>query len=220
MRDYVSEDNLKRALPIAAVVTLLSLPRIHFTGFPLGMYGVAAFLSMLLIGGAATAWGRKAGMAGCFPDRRLWIGGVLVASLVLLVLVPIQRYVLDPPILAAMEQSGAPETFVLRHYPITTLGRAAMVLWTAGFETLFFVAAPMAFFGRLTGRVWVAVVFTALFRTTVTAGYLSYIAMPAPFLTLTFGGIQAVTACVLFARAGLIPASFFAAGTCIHQFLL
>ena len=99
-------------------------------------------------------------------------------------------------------------------------GRLALLLWSAGFETFFFVAATMSFLARLTRRQWVAVSGAALFRMFVATVQLEaaqvWEAIP---LSPAASAVSAAVASLLFARYGLPAAMLFSAGLGLHLFL-
>jgi len=219
MRTYLSMSNFGRALILAMGVTLMSVPRIVQGGLPLDLYIPAALVGMVLVAGAATAWSRQAGMVGLFPHWRLMLGGVGIAVLISLVAVPIQHAWIDPRIQAALSATGNAQLMALR-YPVTAGGCVAVMLWSASFETLFFHAATLSFFARLTNRQWIAVALTVALRLFVSMRQMAetgvFDAVP---LMLVSTGVMATAACVLFARTGLIPAMMLAAGLDLHLFL-
>jgi len=102
-------------------------------------------------------------------------------------------------------------------YPATVGGCLALILWSAGFQTIFLQAAPMSFFARLTRNRSVAFglclalrVFIA-YRQVVFAGLTDGIGL---FVVSAVGA--AAAGCILFVRYGLAPAVFLAAILDLH----
>lgn len=210
MRDLLSESNLRKALGLSALATAASVPRILHGGLNPWFYVPAAFVSLTLIAGMASAWDRRAGLAGLWPDpRRRW-GGAVVAALAGLALVPVALK-LDPAVRAAFAGGSNPTTLALQ-YPGSAAGVLALILWSAGFELLFFVAAPAAFFGRLLNRKWIAIAGPVVLRVVVAHHQLvnGNITGAVP-LILTATGVFSGIACLLFAQFGLVAPAVFVA---------
>lgn len=219
MRDYISISNLWKAAIIGGVVTLMSLPRIIQGNMELWLYLPVAFGGMTLSAGAATAWSDRAGMCGLFPDRRRIFAGIGMAVILVSVITPIYFFWLDSVFRNAIVATGDSKLLMLR-YPATLGGCVAVVLWSASFETIFFRAAAMSFFARLTGRQWVAVAGAVVLRVFVICKQLPEAgivdAMPL-FIACTV--ITSAVSCVLFARWGLPGAMVFSAGLNTHLFI-
>ena len=210
MREYLSLSNLGKALLLSALCTLASVPRITEGGLNPRFFIPAAFLSLTFIAGAVTAWSTSAGMAGFWPDWRRQLRGIGIALLAALLLWPVALK-LDPVVRAAFAAKSDTYTLLLQ-YPDSVAGVAALVLWAASFELLFFVAAPAAFFARLFNSKWAAVVGPALARVFVayyqlTAGQITD---AVPLILVTYGAMTAAS-CFLFSRFGLAAAAVFAA---------
>ncbi len=210
MREYLSLSNLGKALLLSALCTAVSAPRIVQGGFSLWFYVPAAFLSLTLISGAATAWSTSAGMAGLWPAHRKQLVGSAIAITAALLVWPIALK-LDPVVLAAFEAGDNPRTALLQ-YPDSAAGVVALILWGASFELLFFVAASAAFFARLFNLKWAAVVGPAFARIIVAYYQLTTgnITDAVPLILCGAGATTAV-ACLLFIRFGLVPAILFVA---------
>jgi len=219
MHTYLSFSNFGRALILATGVTLLSVPRIVQGALPLDLYIPAALIGMILVAGAATAWSREAGMAGLFPHWRLMVTGVGIAVMISLLAVPIQHAWIDPRTKTALAATGNAHLMALR-YPGTMGGCVTVMLWSASFETVFFYAATLSFFARLTNRLWVAVALTVALRLFVSMQQMSGTGVfDAIVLMLVATGVVATAACLLFAGTGLIPTMMLAAGLDLHLFL-
>lgn len=218
MRDYLSLPNLHKALLLASVITAMSVGRLVHAGVNLALYIPATFLAMTFVSGAVTAWGRRAGMAGLATDAKTLTPGVGAAVLLALAALPVHYFGSDPILREALASADNPAA-VEMSYPSTTSGRFALMLWSAGFQAMFFVAAPMSFFGRLTGRAWVAAGFCIAVRTYVVHLQVGHagLAEQVP-LFLASAVVTTLVACVLFARYGLIPAMIFAAGLDLRVF--
>lgn len=218
MRVYLSESNLRKAAAVAAVVTLMSVPRLVQGGKPLGLYIPATFVSMTLVAGAVTAWGRRAGMKGILTDLSTLRRGCAIALFFALAALPVQVLWLAP-LLRNTLASGTNAATAILSYPPTAGGCAALLLWSAGFQVIFLQAAPMAFFTRLTGYPSVACALCVALRTYVAYRQvlLSGLTDGVGLLVLSAAGTVAV-GCLLFARFGLVPAMVFAAGLDVHLF--
>jgi membrane protease YdiL (CAAX protease family) len=204
MRDYLSGANIAKAAALALVVTAMSLPRCAQAGLPLGVYTLATFVSMTLVAAAGTAWGTRAGMCGLFPGRRRMLGGVGVAAGVALVLAPV--YILSDGTLKEIVEATGDAVQLRLQYPSTVQGAVALLLWSAGFETLFFVVAPTSVVARVTNRQTLAIVLPVVVRALVVyykLGLEGVVAATPLFLART--AVGGVMACALFARSGLVP---------------
>lgn len=218
MRDYLTLPNLRAALALGTLITVMSVPRIVQGGMDVMLYVPAALTSMTLVAGAATAWSRQGGMCGLFPERRrMWIGIGIAAALSLLAL-PLGAC-LAPVFEDAMRESMRPERVEL-HYPATAGGCFASMLWAASFETMFFSAAATSLLARLSRRQWVAVSMTTVLRLGVTWRTLALTGVvDAQALFYATSGTAAFIGALLFARAGLPATMVFAAGLQLHLFL-
>ena len=220
MRTYLSTRNLMSASLLGGAITLLAIPRIIDGGLPPHLFIPASLFSMTLISGMATAWGKKAGMCGIFPDMKRTIRGMGVALLAVLVLIPVCVFWFDSVLYEAAQTSGDAE-FIRMLFPRTAFGMLALMLWATGFETMFFEAAAMSYFSRLTGKQWVAVLMSILLRCTVT--YLRLSAVGATDQALLFLGsviVATLIGCTLFAKFGLPAAMLFSAGMAIRSLSL
>ena len=166
---------------------------------------------MMFIAGAVTAWGRRAGMAGIVTDRRTLWSGLALAVLLALLALPVYLLELDALLRDALRRATG-STLMNLSYPATIRGCLALMLWSAGFQTMFLVAAPMSLFARLTNRSSAALGLCLALRAYVQhrqmaeAGIIAALPLfliPALATTLAGG--------FLFARYGLAPAMLFAA---------
>ena len=210
MRDYLSVSNLGKALLLSVLCTLASVPRIVQGGLDPRFYVPAAFLSLTLVAGSAAAWSACAGMAGLWPDRRRTLCGIGTAMLAALLLWP-AALTLDPVVRAALAAPDGGRAMLLQ-YPDSAAGVAALVLWSASFEMLFFVAAPAAFFARLFNVKWAAIAGPVIVRVLVAYYQLTtgQIVDALPLMLATHA-VMIAAACFLFSRFGLAAAAVFAA---------
>lgn len=219
MRDYLSVSNLCKALCVGAVTALMSVPRIIQTGVDLWIYLPVAWGAMTLCAAAATAWSARGGMCGLFPHRRRMLAGAGIAVILTCAITPIYSFLLDPIFRQTIASAGGEKMLMLR-YPVTLSGCFAVTLWSAGFETIFFRAAAISFFVRLTDRQWIAVAAAVALRMFVFSKQLSEAgivdAMPL-FVICTL--ITSIISCALFVRTGLPGAMVFSAGLNIHLFI-
>ena len=217
MREYLSESNLVKAVGLGSIMAVMAAPRILASGMHARLLLPAAMMAMTLTCGAATAWGKSAGMVGVFPKkRRLFLGiglGLLAAAL----LMPVKLMYLAPMLKGALIRESSAR--LAMQFPSTAWGCMGAILWVAGFETIFLCAAPMSFWARISNRIWVAIILTCGLKLMVGALTLSDLDLPiAPML------IGAVTvSCVssfLFARWGLPATMAFTGGLNAHLFLM
>jgi hypothetical protein len=211
MRDCLKTDNLLQAAAISAVVTPLSIGRLRESDLPLFFGAVMFFLCMTMVCAAVTAWARRAGMAGVWTDRATLRHGLFAALVLGLVLWPVFLLGLDPTTRDIL--GGAVNGDMLRlAFPPTARGKVSLILWAAGFQTLFVQAAPMSLAGRLTGNRFAALGLCLLFRL-----YLSHLQIDGAgladhrLLLMVPAAAANLLGCLLFARFGLLPAMFFAA---------
>lgn len=210
MRVYLSERNLLKAAALGAVVTLMSVPRILVAGLNPAFYIPAAFVGMTLVSGAATAWGGYAGMAGVWPRRGLGrnLGFATLAGLALALV----SFLLLDPVFSQAIAGGGDREFLELQYPVTVGGCAALVLWSAGFETVFFYAAASSFVVRISRRVWTAYVFSAALRLVVTLHQMAGAGITEAEHLFAAGSVVAsFITCLLFVRGGLPAAMVFTA---------
>ena len=210
MREYLSESNLRKALLVSAVCTLASLPRILHGGMNPAFYVPAAFISLTLVAGMATAWDKRGGMAGLWPDRKHQLTGIGLAVLMALILIPIALKT-DPAIKAAFESADSPKAVILQ-YPESPGGVTALILWSVSFEFLLFVAACAAVFARLFNRRWAAIIGPVLIRVAVahyqlTTGHVT----DASALILMEAAIMTAGATILFTHYGIAAPVVFIA---------
>ena len=211
MRDYLSISNLGKAAGLAALMTLMSVGRLVQGQKSLAFYIPVTFCAMMFIAGAVAAWGRRAGMAGIVTDRRTLCSGVALALLLALLALPVYVWGLDAILRNAL-RSATSRTLLNLSYPATVGGCLALMLWSAGFQTMFFVAAPMSLFARLTNRQSVALGLTLAVRFYVMHRQMTEAGVSAA-VPLFYGLALATTLAggLLFARYGLAPAMLFAA---------
>ena len=219
MRDYLSLHNFWKALALGSVVTVMAVPRIVQGELDVRLYGPAALAAMTLVGGAVTAWSRHGQMCGAFPDTRRLLVGLGLATLLCVLLLPVYRVWLDPIFRAALEQTGNERLLRLR-YPATWHGALALLLWSAGFEALFFVAGSMSFMARLTRCAWISGIGVVALRVLVVSRMITDAGiMDGTWLFLGAAAVSTALSCLLFARTGLPAVMLFAAGLNLHLFL-
>lgn len=219
MREYLSLDNFKKAVFLAAPVSAMAILRFREGGLDPVFLLVAGFLVMTLAAGAVMAWGRSGGMVGAFPaPRRMWIGAG-AAAVVAAAGWPVNVFFLQPWLRPAIEATGD-ELLVTLRYPDTFPGRVGLMLWSAGFETLIFPGAAMCFLARLTGKVGLAAVGTVALRALLLSQQLTEAGVVSAVpLFLISTALSCAIGCVLFARAGLPAAMVYAAGVDLHLWL-
>jgi hypothetical protein len=210
MRDYLTISNLSKAMALGGCVTLMSLPRLVQGGEPRWLYVSTAIFCLVLLAGAATAWGRCGGMLGLFPRGRRRLIGLSTGLAAGLLIVPLYTMWLDPWLSEALRHAGDADRLQLE-FPDAPWKKVAIVLWAAGFQVLFFNAAAMSFLCRLTNNVPVALILAIVFRLFVS--HLQFEDVPIDG-TLAFALTHALVCaigCILFARTGLMPVALFAA---------
>jgi hypothetical protein len=211
MRKYLSIENLKNATVLGVAVGLMAIPRILEGSDRLALVRVLAVIpSMTIIAGAVTAWGKTAGMCGALPDRGTVRAGIWIALAAGLLVAPFLFW--QDAGIAAM--SDTPSSPFERNLPLpaTLTGCLALILWSAGFETLFFRAGAMSFFARVTNRQWTGVIGAILISLAVRSAKLGSVDTDG-MMALRIVGMTVVTTvgCVLYARSGLVAAMVFAA---------
>jgi|GEM_PF-1871628 len=220
MRNFVSESNLFKAMGLATVLTIMSAGRLVQAAKPLGLFLPLTFVIMTFVSGAVTAWGRYAGMPGIMTNRRTLMRGAVFAVVLSLLALPVYVFWLDLPLrntLLSMTRSPIAEL----SYPSTLTGCFSLVLWSAGFQTMFLEAAPMSLFARLTRRRSIAVALCAAMRTYIAYRQITEAGITNHLPLFIFPALVSTTAgCILFARFGLVPAMLLSAGLDIHVFFL
>ena len=216
MRDYVALDNLWRASLLGALCTVMAVPRIILADMDVWVFVPAAFLCMTLCAGAATAWEGRGGMVGLFPDGKI-MGIGLAIAVVLAGGVSLAYWLwLDDVVIRAIESGHDPKLMELR-YPSTVAGCLALILWTAGFETLFLKASALSFVSRLTGRYWLSVLFAALLQAGLAAKMCSVAGITEFVSVIVLCAIVgSVVGSMLFCKFGLLPAMVFAGGSDLY----
>ena len=219
MRDYLLVSNLSKASAIGGVATLMSVPRLIQAGVEFWIYLPVVFGGMTLSAAAVTAWSNRAGMCGMFPSRRRMLTGLGIAAVLACTITPIYSCWLDPIFRHAIAATGDRGMLRMR-YPVTLGGCITITLWSASFETVFFRAATMSFFARLTGSLWISLIAAVGLRIFVilkqlsTAGIVDAIPL---FVVCTV--IVSFISCVLFARTGLPGTVLFSVGLNFHLFI-
>ena len=220
MRTYLAIGNLSRAAGLSALLTLMALGRVAHGQMPLAAYIPLTFLAMLFVGGAVTAWGSCAGMQGVTTDRHTLLRGAAIAAALSLLAVPVYLFGVDPGVRELFSEPRYAAMLELT-LPSTLGGRVSLMLWSASFQTVVLVAAPMSVFARISNRRWLALVLCICLRAYVVSRQLAYagIAEGAP-LFFAAALLSTAAACYLFARFGLVPAMLLSAGLDLHVFLL
>jgi hypothetical protein len=216
MKTYLSFPNLKKAALLGAVMTLMSTPRIIISGFPLS-YVWAAYAALISFGGMATAWSRYAGMQGLMPPLKRTLTGLAVALGLLLIMMPIQIHFFNPMFSAHIAATGNDAALNLL-YPRTVGEGIALTLWSMSFETLFFRAAIMSFFAKLTNRIMLTLLFAVGIRLLV--GYLKLGEIgiaDGGFVVLIFVAIVSLISCTIFALYGLPAVMLLSGGLAISR---
>lgn len=211
MKDYFSMNNLKQATLLGMVVGAMAVPRILQAAGPGSSFRVlAVFPSMIIVAAAATAWGRCGGMSGPFPEWKTMRSGIL-AGLLAGILMAVMLSYDDARMISLLRQGGSADAVTLS-FPATVDGGIASVLWSAGFETLFFIAATMSFLARVSRRLWITISLAVCFRILVAYGTASSHGVEGVIINKLGGlGIGTLIACLLYARTGLPSAMVMSA---------
>ncbi len=143
MRTYLAISNLSRAAGLSALLTLMALGRVAHGQMPLGAYIPLTFLAMLFFGGAVTAWGSCAGMQGVITNRDTLVCGAAIAAAISLLAVPAYLIGVDPGVRELFSEPRYAAMLELT-LPSTLGGRVSLMLWSASFQTVVLVAAPMS----------------------------------------------------------------------------
>lgn len=219
MREFLSTGNAAKAAVLAALVTVMAVPRLIQAGKALEILVPAAFLSMIFVCGAVTAWGSSAGMPGMITDRRTFLYGTGAAIILTLIAVPVQVLYSDPVIYSALLASAKQEA-AAKAFPVALSGQIAVLLWSTGFQTMFLQAAPMSLFARLLNRRDLAIVLCLLFRAYVTHRQIADTGITAAVpLLLVSNMILTAAGCLMFARFGLAPTVILSIGLNLHLFI-
>ena len=202
--------NLKQATALAALVSVMAIPRIIEGELGILPRLLMAFPAMTLVAGSATAWGKHGGMCGPWPERHVAARGMRVALIAGFAMAPV-LLAFDFDLKTVMAAALRPHAVTLA-FPETVSGCLALMLWSAGFETLFFRAGTMAFIARVTRRLWIAVLGSVLLRAFVTFMLMTPADVSTVMIVRLIGvSVLSAVACLLYARAGLPAAMLFAA---------
>jgi hypothetical protein len=217
MRDYLTVANFTRAFALAAAMTVMALPRLAIARpKDLVLNAAAALAAMILVSGAATAWEKKGGLAGLFPSRGTMLKGTVLASVLGLAGLLIYLFWLDRLVFGIMEARLDSSTLLLR-YPDTIWGGLALVLWTAGFETMFFYAATVSFWSKVFNNAYPAIAMTVLGRVFVTYVQVTSLGLHDSRGIFLLGSMfSAIVSAFLFARTGLVSAMIFNGLLALH----
>lgn len=205
---------LRQSVIVAALVTMAAAPRQLARATSADPWLMLAglgfqFLLVVLLADAPAAWGRSAGMAGLWPAPRALALGVAGALGAALALAPLHALV-DPELRAALLEAGRADLVAL-HLPTGRVAVTAAMLWSGGFEALFFYGFAMSVLARAFGRVDVAVVGAVALRTLVSALAMSSVGiLDVGLLPLAVGALTSLAAALLFARGGLPAAALLA----------
>lgn len=193
MKDCLKLPSLAYGGLYSLAVTTLAIPRFQEAGLGAPMPGVLffCFVVMFPVGVAAVGWQHKAGMVGLLPKAPVVIRG-LIWAVVLGCLLLIPAVLLDQDYRAILERREEYALLLHLQYPDTPYGVLASMLWTAGFDLLFFVVGAMAFFTRLTRSIWVSILLTVLVR------------MFVSYLRVHGTGLESILLSVLLSSAILI----------------
>jgi len=217
MRAYLDEANLLKALAVGAVATALCTPRLVVSPVPADLYIPLAFLLLTLLAGAVTAWGRCGGMVGAFPRGcRVWKWSFW-AAVAGVALTPIYACWLDPMLKQALTAAGNTSRLRLQ-CPDTFSACLAAALWVVGFQVLFYDAAAMSFFSRLTKRWPIALALAVVLRIFITHRQFSTIPVESILPFHAMNCLASIGGCLFFARAGLPGAATFAFMLSLRRF--
>ena len=216
MRKFISTANLKQAVGWAVVITTMSVGRILQAGAMPGLQIPAAFLAMIFVCGAVTAWGTSAGMPGIMTDRKTLVQGTLVTICLTLIALPIQLFWIAPFTYKSLLASAKPSLAALM-FPATVGSQIALLLWSVGFQTMFLQSGPMSFFARLVYRQSIALALCLVFRVYVAHHQLAGASLAWMEPVLFLSPLLATGAgCLVFARFGLAPTILLALGLNLH----
>lgn len=216
---YFSIDNFRQALLPGAIMTLLTAPRIFASGLFPPFYVIPTFFIMILLSATVTAWSRSAGMKGAFPPAREIVKGLLIAFLLLGLLFPPKYFWFNPFFHSAIAATGNMQALRLV-FPETLISAIALTLWVMGFETLFFQAAAMSFFARLTNHTWAVLLLSTLLRFYVTLLRIHDIGIKnGTEVILSHAILMNILSCLLFMRYGLLPPMLFIGGLSIYRWV-
>lgn len=217
MKRYFSKDNFRDAAMLGGIMTLLSASRILIdSGLP-SYYLLSTFFWLILLSAAVTAWGSCTGMRGWLPSVRELLTGLGWAFLLVLILFPAKVFWFNPLLYNAVEATGNYKALGLI-FPATLGSGVALTLWVMSFEALFFQAAMMSFFAKLTKSFYAALFFTTLFRAFVTLLKLQEMGVETnEVIILLHAVIINITSCLLFARYGLPAAMLFIGGISVYR---
>ncbi len=217
MKRYLSISNFKKAALLGAVMTLFSAPRILSSGAMPFQFVISAFAGLTLVAAMATAWDRSCGMSGLFPPLNIVLRGLLLASILLIILFPIKVFWFNPLLHASVEQTGNKAALRLL-FPDTFISGIALMFWVMSFEVLFFKAAAMSFFARLTNSLSAALILSAMLRVFVTWLKIGEIGVGTDLvLILSHAALINLLSCFMFARYGLPAPMLLAGGLAIYR---
>jgi len=220
MRDYLRVENLCRAFGLAVVVTIMSAPRVLVLGVPPALYIPTTLIAMTIVAGAATAWSRYGALNGLFPRPASAKSAYILAPVLGLTVFPILLFTITPATLETVS-STVPSHLVQSSYPNTFPHCLALILWSAGFELLFFIAAPISLSARLLPRFhfWPGFAAAAALRVLVIILKIPAGTLPHIYLVLLFIYTLTGTAilCRLFTRGGLPPCLIFISLADLHH---
>lgn len=216
---YFTIENFRQALLPAAIMTLLASPRIFSSGLYSPFHVIPTFFVMILMTATVTAWSRCAGMKGAFPPAREIVKGLLVVIILLILLFPPKFFWFNPFFHTAISETGNTKALTLI-FPETIIPAVALTLWVMVFETLFFQAAAMSFFAKLTKKIWLALLLSSILRLLVTWLRLSDIGIiNGEAIILSHAVLMNIISCLLFIRFGLLPPMLFIGGLSVYRWV-
>ena len=149
-------------------------------------------------------------MPGPFPERGRMLKGMWIAVLVALLIAPVLFWT-EGGIISELKANDNQAALKLM-YPASIGGCLALMLWGAGFETLFFRAATMSFLARISGRQWIAVFGAVIFRVWVSSVKYGDVGLESSVgLRLAGVALLSTVSCLFYVRAGLPATMMFAA---------
>jgi hypothetical protein len=218
VREYTKPENIAFSALIGAILTMMAMPRITGSGYPLAVYLPATFIAMFLISGAAVAWGKSAGMNGFYPPLSRQFIGVCIAVLISAAAAFIRHFWIDPVLHSYLAAVGK-KHLISAVFPSLMEARINLMLWSASFENMFCHAAPVAFFGRLSQSRWIAIGLTVAFRFFIVSKRLSDAQFTSGTLLIaSMAGAGAFMCATMFSFFGLMPSMVLAAGLTLHVF--
>ena len=200
---------------MSLVLTLAAIPQIlRYTSGPSALLlSLTAVLGLWANCGFVLAWSTSAGMAGAFPEWKRQYPGLILALLLGLCSIPVGHFL--GPVLREAAAAGQYSDSAFLEFPESPAALVALMLWSAGFSTIFLTAGLASLAARISGRLWIACLVVVLLRAWITwskAGEIEGLVA-----ILAFRSISSLISVVLFARFGLPSAMLYGAAVCLRH---